>query len=642
MVVLPLNARENTIYEFGPKTGKILIITTPRQDDTFVIDQLEQLIQTLQKNPPSSRIAVIITENDFSVLPKKLRDNYPEGTRKVIQFLDEQESGEVILLLPGTQDSVLIRNGASGKTTPRLILAKMIASLERSHTTWKLEEYRTTLFRMGWISGNPLLTAYLDVDIPAVLLETNQDLSLFLLDLIDSFEFTANQNIDKHYIVMKFRDKVYFVSEVVMVIAMIIALTFILFSIFIFSFLFGEKKDQHLKELLHLWWFPFLYLFVNTACLYIGQALVSFLFSFRFGSADSWMLLPSMAFAGKLALSLFCISLVISLNQLIRFPEDNFIYGYIASIVCMVNIFVFSSLDFSFSPLFFLVYLISVIAYQMRHPVLQILCIILLLLPFYPYLQALFASPGETLAPLYTGKNFWNVQIALFIMPFQLMLTRLFITLGFFGRKPHFYFPINLVILFLLAVFFTAIILFLPAWSKNKPLTVPVRQTINSRGSQVSLDLPLLLHNLRLESESDSLNTMSSDPSSYIDVKTSVKYFLDRQLVSISIIPSILVQRIEITVTSKNGLSVHDASLPFELLDAGMKGIFTISENTDKQLIVNFSSDRDSILSLTVRAWTRDNPWGYVIKNEGLAIDFLLEIEKTTDIGQKVQTENNQ
>lgn len=630
-VALPVLARENRVYSFGPPTGQRLIFTTPNTINSSAVRQLELLAARFSQNPPPVRVSIIITENDISVLPPDIRSGYPEGTNRVIALLTEEESGAVILLQGGDGNSVLIKNGSAGVTAPRWMLETMSKSLNRAGIAWNLEEKRMPLYRLGWIPDDPLLATYHRANIPALIVRTDADITGIFTDLTNSFKDGIPVIQDLHYLAERFHGVLFFISESMLVIIMIFASAIILLFLFVFSFLFGQKSDQHLRDFFHVWWLPFLYLVINIACLFAAQTLVTFLFKIRFGDAQAWTLLPRLAFLGKLILSWFFINLIISLNQLVRFPEDSFIYGYIASIVCMINIFVFSSLDFSLCLLFLSAYGISFVAYHFRHPAAQILGIICLALPFLPYIWALTRGNSDLLAPLYSLSPAWNVRLALFIMPFQLMISRLLHTAGNFGRKSRFYLPYNLIPIFVLAVICTGFLLFFPAWSVLSPLTVSIRQTIDSGGSHIATLAPVKLQNLKLNTDPvlAATPTLSPVPESFVHIQSSSRKFLERQLVGITIDPVIPVQKIEVRIVSSSGLSVYDASLPFELGNGGQESLFTSREPPDTPFVINFSSDIHSALTATVRVWTRTNPYGLFIGEDGITADYLLEIDRT-------------
>lgn len=641
-VALPARAGENSIQNFGPESGPRLIFTTSAQENSSSIRQLAALEDELKRNPPATRVSIIITENDYSVLPHDIQTGYPEGTKKIVSLLLNEDSGAVILLNPGNSDSVRIRNGAQGKTSPRWILEQTVKSLDLKNILWNLEEYRMPLYRMGWIPEDERLGTYLRAEIPALILETDVTITPALLDIIRSFNTGKTLTSDSHYLVVRFNKHLFFVGEMLLVIIMIVASASILFFLFILSFLFGEKKDQHVRDLFHIWWLPLLYFGVNILCLFLGQSITTFFFNFRFGNAAAWTLMPQTALIGKLIISWFFITLIISFNQLIHFPEDPYMYGYIAGILCMINIFIFSSLDFSLSLLFLSAYGISFIAYHVRHPAGQVIGIICLAVPFYPYLAALYTGELQAISPLYTGSLYWNIRLALFVMPFQLLISRLLLTLGLFGRKKQFYLPLNLVAVFILMIGCTGVILFVPGWSTEKPLIVPIRETIDAQGHHISVNAPVKLQNLVLEPEDSHAfaPSLTKDPGSFIHIETSSRKFLDRQLVIIDIVPFIPVQKIELTITSDKGISVYDASFPFELREGARESFFTSGENPNIPFKVNFSSDIESVLTAKVRVWSRTNPYGLTIKNKDLTEDYILEVIRSVQIPVPLKREN--
>jgi hypothetical protein len=632
---------ENTVYTFGPASGTRLVFTTPQQANDSAIHQLNALVEQLKLMPPAVPVSVIITRNDFSSLPADLRTGYPQGTNRIISLLQDEGSGSVILLEPGPAKTAILENGAGGKTTPKGLFETVYFSLDHARVPVALPNDRMSLFRLGWIPGDPLLGAYLRAGIPAVLIRTDRDITTSLLDCINSERMKTADSADIHYLVWESGTRLFVAGEKILVLGMIIALGSTLLFLFVFSFLLGKKADQHFRDLLHVWWIPFLYLVVNTLFLYAGQAIIAFLFNFRFGTSEAWTLLPALAFVAKLVVAWFFITLVVSLNQLVRLPEDGFIYGYIASIVCLLNIFVFSSLDFSLSLLFLAVYGISFLVYHVRHPVSQIIGILLLVAPFIPYFQALFAGGAESLAPLYRGTGVWNFRIAVFAMPFQLLVSRFFHSIGIFGRKEKIYLPVHLFVVFLFSVACIGYLLFVSAWSVNRPLTIPVRQSLDNNGSHISMNAPVPLRNLLIKQADLSGGGAKNLPQKYVRISSADRTFLARRLVAIQINPVMPVQKIEVLVSAENGLAVNDASVPFELRNGGLEGKFDSEENPVTPWTISFSSDKSVKLKATVRVWTRANPYGLTIQNEGIKTDFLLEIVSVLSLsapaGQKEQ-----
>jgi hypothetical protein len=628
---IPAFSRENTVHNFGPDTGPRLVFTTPNQTDQSAMSQLERLSAELGSNQPAIGVSVIITENDYRVLPGDIDTGYPEGTRAVASLLSENESGAVIIVKPGKAGSITVKCGIAGETSPRWLLTAVTGNLERQSTPWKLEETRLPLYRIGWIPEDDLLATYMRAGIPAILVETGDDLGETLPGIVKSLEGGIPATKDRHYLLAPVGGKIRSVGESFIAFSIVVALAVILFFLFFFSFLFGKTSDQHLGDLGKVWWVPFLYLAANLAALHAGQSLVALLSHFRFGTVEAWTLFPRIAFSAKLLAACFFITLIVSFRQLIRFPQDSFIYGYLASISCMVNLFYFSSQEFSLAPLFLCAYLVSFFAYHFRSIPGQIAGIILLALPFYPYGVALFAGGSFSLGALINGTGHWNVSLALFFMPFQLMLSRLFHMIGSSDRHIRTRVPANLALTGIFALASLAILLFRPVWSAQKPVEIGIRETINERGNSVTLSSPVKLRDL--EAMPDPSRAAASDiaktPEAFIGIHAESRKFFERQLVNVTVTPSIPVDRLELVITSTNGISVYDASVPFELRNGGRDSVFEAGIEPAMPFAVSLSSDYASALSATVRIWTRTNPYGLAIPANFVKSDFILSVERT-------------
>lgn len=601
-------------YSFGPERGPLLVVSADEE-------RIAEIADVLEKRPPLSRVSLVTKTGEKTAL---------------LSATDGQSAALVIL--PAKNGETVVSNGVRGKTSPSWLFKQVADALDGTEAPWRMAERRMPLYRLGWTEDNPRLATWLNVDIPAIQIETDgptgnivETLSAFISEGIPGEE-------DTHYLVYSFRNRYLVASETLMAIVMISASAFILFFLFIFSFLLGKKSDQHLRDLFHVWWLPFIYFIVTALSLNAGQMIVSALIRFRFGNGDAWTLIPVLAFLSKLAVSWFFITLVVSLNQLIRFPEDNFIYGYIASIVCLVNVFVFASLDFSFSVLFLTVYLISFPIYHVKKPVFQTAGIIALAIPFIPYLVAAFsgdtAQNASSLAPLYRGADLWNLRIALLLMPFQLLVSRLFHTIGIFGQRHKFYLPVNLFAVFFLAIAAGGALLFVPAWSREKPLAVTVTQTITDGASRVETSSPVRLPDILIESDAAAaaLPGLGKRSEDIIDVTARSHNFLERQLVSVTVKPALPFETMELTVSGGSDVPVHDASEPFDLRSAGSVCAFTRVADSPIPWTVNFSSSPDSVLTVTVTVRSRVNPWGLRIRNENVDTDYFLEATRSVKV----------
>ncbi len=594
----------------------------------MMVGVIERLAERFEASPPAVNILLCVTEGDYSPLPEQYQSEIPSGTANLISVIETEENVSIVVLMPGVDGSVIVKNGVRGGTPPRWLVEATRDCLEESGVSWSFQETRLPLYRLGWIPEDPIQGALYRAGYPVILLETGSDPTDIVLRLAREVSSPSRGGEDRHYLLESFRGRYYFISEQVLVVAMIAVFAVILAFIFIFSFLFGKKSEQRLKDLFRVWWLPFLFLTVTIVALHVAGGLTAFLVSARFGDSSFWKLIPHLSLISKAIFAWLLITIVLSLNQIVRLPEDGFIYGYIAGISAMINIVVFSGVDFSLSLLFLSAYAVTFAVYRFSRPSTQLLGMLLMLVPFVPYASVLALADAEALKPLYFGTDFWNIRLAFLAMPFQMMGARFSHTVGRFGRRTRAYVPHNAVIAIAPAVACAILIILLPVWSATRPLPVLVRHVIDETGERFITDAPRSLADETFKSTIES-PTISRSPGEILSFKARARSFLDKQFVDVDVSPALPVDRIEVRVISNGSLAVHTASLPFRLENGGVSAIFVSEQNPTLPFSFTFSSDRHTALTAEVRALTRENPWGIVSENDEIIPSYLLEIVRT-------------
>lgn len=610
LIAVSAAARSATgdIRTFGPDSGPILAVLAP---DT----QWDALEADMREHPPANRIVLV-----------------PQSREKAFLASADATVTSVLVLAEATDDATKVCAGCRGKTTPAWLLSTVRSALDSARVVWKLDESRMPLYRLGWTRENPRLAAALEAGIPAIQMSARSYQQGLIAEIAARAANDFRAESDTHFLVMPGNA---IMSETTMVAIMIVSSAVILFFLFVFSFLLGKKSDQRLRDFFGVWWLPFFYFAVNIASLALAQRAVSSLVVVRFGNREAWSLIPVIAFAAKVAAAWFIGTLVLSLNQLLKFPEDSFIYGYIASIACLVNVFAFASFDFSLSIMFLSAYLLSIIVHRFNHPAAQVIGMMAIALPFVPYCAALVTGTPEDvssfLGPLYRDEGFWNARLALFIMPAQLFAARLAHTLGVFGKRTKWYLPVNAFVALAAALAATGALILVPAYSAGRPLVVPVTQTVTGTESRVSVAPPIDFPDLVVEERSGSASQakLERDSALIVPVHASTRRFLDRQLVTISVRPVVPYDRLEIEISGDGFISVLDSSERFELRNAGSSSLF-FHENPEgdakaDEWTVSFSSPADEVLTATVRMSSPDNPWGVTAVNENVRAEYRLD-----------------
>jgi len=615
---------ENSYHWLGAQAGRPVVLTTSSHSPESIRGAVATATEIIAQQNPLRPVLVAQTVRDTSVLPAEFRRDHPVGTRALIQLLREGEPSAVILVEAGEGPGIRIVNGTRGYTSPRWLLQSVVSSLAATDYEWTLAQTRQPLYRLGWTERNERLEAFLKSGIPALVIQWNDPDPLILSQLVLDLPNPLPDHWDRHFLIFTLRGTLFFIGEEVSLFIVISAFALILLFLFVFGFLFGKRSEQRLRDFLRLWWLPFMYLAVTTLSLTLAGNLVKWLFAYRLGNPEGWRLMPAVAFTGKILITWFFVTLIGSFNQLIRFPRDSFIYGYIASIVCLVNLIVFASLDFSLAMLFLSVYFISFVMYRLDHPVLHLPAVILLAIPFVPYIQALVTADSTVLAPLVQTNTAWNLRMAFFIMPFQLFLSRFLVSLGHFGRSKSFYLPVNLMLSFVLFVVGLAGILFLPVTTENRPLNVSIRQYTDTQGSRIetqSLAWPDQILAVPALSQTE-FQSITADQ--YITVDYSSRTFLERRLVFVRVTPRITADLLEVRIERAQGFPIFDASVPFERQDGGRTAVFRIKDSRTRVFELEFSTERDAIVDLMITVVSRENPAQIAVPVAGIIEDFAL------------------
>ena len=617
---------------------------------------------------PEAGISLVLSTNDYSRLPEGLRPEVPEGAAEVISIL-ERTGGAAILLLPEEEaGQTIVKCGVKGRTSAPELVSALIARLESSRAAWRLEEERMELYRIGWVEESRILSAYFDAGVPAVALSTSADVFPAIAGTARSLS-AASGFSQQNYVILKVppfaagaigRIAQGFGGErqggipplhvaggrfVVLSERAMVSVTVLLFSVFLlYTCVLFLSRPAARKRLVRnfLMALPVAALFAAAIflSLRLGGAFASSLVAARFGKPEAWALLPRAALLTKLSLAVLLSSAVSSLRGRFRLLRDPVSIGHTAAIAALVNIAVFSALEFSMSGYFILCYMIVFAYAHARSKAVQVILAALAAAVFANlYLQALKGNAAAIFA-LYSGEGGWNLFAAFFALPFQLMAigiiektaSRLEIPLKLrlpakrrvVARAPL----IPLVSLACLAAS-AAFLLFAPAWSRERPLPVLIRESVTSAGLAVSLDSPAVLKDAALRTARGAGAPASGlGPEDFMRVDFAARDFLDRKVVEIAVAPRVRARRIDVRVVSDAGIAVNVSPFPFKMDEGGREAVFSSSENPVTPLLLSFITGTAGALRAEVSCWSDDNPFGFYIDDESVEASNLLFVKK--------------
>lgn len=633
---------ENIFYEFGPKTDKVIVFTASVGSDnqaTAITLQLQKYAQKLSAEAPDTHIIVAITKNDISELPVDIPVKRYEGTKALIQTLITYPNAAVCLVAPDKSDSARIITGTSKGTTPAWFLKAVYASLEQKNIPIDFYTNAVVFHRLGWLPDDPALRLYNEANIPAIKIETGADLSDFFSSVAPAVIQSMSNEWDTHYFVFKLHKKLVIINEQHIVITLIVSSIIFLLWLIFFSFLFGKKRDQHVKDLFKLWWMPLYFFLVNWLSFFLGSKITEALFYLRFSSISELNSFPLTALLIKYVFALFFMFTVTAFNKFIPLPANRFIYGFIAHVVCLLNIFIFSFFYLSFSIIFMVIYFVSVAAYHFKNIVLQIIFIMCLFLPLLPFVTHIILYREYMFHIIF----FINLASACIFVPFDLFLIRLGLSIDKKRKitKPFFRIPIQCKVMGGLFLVLMLWVFVMPATRNTVHNRWMLIQHLNGDESSVVkkyIDSPT--EEKIMDYTRGNTQGSAETADSFLTVRTSFENYFERSIGTITIDSPLKIEAFSVTLSALNDIAIFESDVRFEQNASGDTATFVSSPRPGFPVIIHFSGKKDAALTLSVVVWSNDNPFEIKLPVDNSkdaagkteAIPFLLKVEKTLHI----------
>ncbi len=684
-LTLFIPARANELVPFGNSEGfhYIIAISFPESraaEASALFAQGRVFFEGLaaRGQMPAARISLGLIENDYSRLPEDLRPSVPEGAAEIIELLEGSGDGAVILILPQDEPGkVTVKYGAANKTSSPELVSALVEALEGAKMDWHLEESRAELYRIGWASNHHIIRAYFNAGIPAIALSASANVFPSLAETLRTLSSVPSLS-EQNYAMLKlptFLERAaqsiipglgktknpkaesssalpfmhlaggqfVVLSERFMVLTLIFCFSFFLIYLSVL-FLFNPTiRKYHVRGFLLTLPYTVLLAAVNFLSIYLGGKLASALIFLKLGKPEAWVLIPRAAFFAKFSAALLLATLFSSLKSYFPVTRDPISLGHAAVVAALVNIFIFSALEFTMAGYFIVSYIFILACAHSKTLFPQLALSLLAALVFAHLYTRILTRNTAAISAVYSNEGAWNVLIAFFVLPFQLMLlriseekrqlSRLRINLPLPAkRRIRISIPIMPAAAAVLLAS-SALALFLaPAWSEGKPLRVLIRQRITEESATITVDSSVDLKNASIErnlAESSILKPFSQmRPKDFISANVSSRDFLDRKVYELAINPLIKARRIDIAVFSEEGIAVNLSSDPFQLEEGGREARFNSGENPETPIRISFVTGTSSPLRAEILCWSVENPFGFHIKGEGISESALLFIKK--------------
>jgi hypothetical protein len=595
------------------------------------------------KPPLTIRIAFLAAENG---------NGGPEGlgTRRLLEETFPEAPMAVLYLdVRRVPAAVRIQAGADRMISPLWLVRDSLETMNRVGLPSAIDPLAFQLLRLGAASDSSRpIAAYLEQELPAVLLETN-DVRLpmpiedwyarffaFFDALIRIHRDGIPRTWDTHYLFAEFGDRVVFVSETTYVIGVVILLGMAVFLVRLFQRSVSADLEETRR---HLWLLPLL---LGAVFLFLvgSTALIREIQRVRV-NGQLWRAAPLLFLALKgvvasMMLVAFHVVVTRALRENLRRVTDRF-FPTTALLLVLFDMFVVALVDISLT-VYFVVPLILILAYEMvrsLHVRLVLTSLAALELLFFGLLM--FLGPGtefqrSVLLSTYRG----NLILAAAVAPFVVLALDL--SHGLAESTPAFR-RLVLAILVGLSTVLVGAALVLPAFGPDHLQPVQVLQLVDVEGGEnrILLNSPARLGSLTLqsgttrrsfESQQRTLETTGEDPGNLLSISTSGQSILDRDNVQLILHSRGGPDRLRVAISSDSGFVVYDSEFPVTRELDGKRHVLHVGDFPPSPLTVNLTLPKSRTFTLEVTAEYADPPVALDVEGRYLSVERQLRFRR--------------
>lgn len=356
------------------------------------------------------------------------------GTQSFINsIVNEDNSAAVCVGFTNTFNSIV--SGSNARTSPSWLISLVADSFFENRLFYLIQGgFINAFYRLNLLKNDYNTGLFLENNIPAIGLNlsdisgTNPEYSSRICRFFDcistNFDSMTAFEWDNHAQLFQLGNKTYIISEKITLIITLLTAAISLFIICELSFLV-KKSGKNISRLVIKTW-PLIpaSLAATTIAFLIGQMFALFLHKYL--KMDYFL-----AFSIKVFIGFGLISF--SYLALIKFNKiyAAHVFSYLLSIMSILNILIFTSLDLSFFYFFALEYLLIYVSITMKRTFSLLIIFICLSLPYIPiFFQLIFYLSPEKIDDLIFCTPQKNILISCAFLPFEFLWFRILIRLN--------------------------------------------------------------------------------------------------------------------------------------------------------------------------------------------------------------------
>lgn len=574
------------------KESKTLIIAAAQEDIPLFLDELSSYVEYLKSAPPPINVKIVLTAGDTSAVrqPGALQTQTLEGTNVFLASLDSSKQYTALLLnirniMMTRTRNILVTPGIPYKAAPSWLLESIIESCKKKDIPLKVDGLFISFYRAGLIQANPKLEAYFNENIPAVLIESSStDIFDALPALTQSISESAQKEWDYHYSMITAGEKTVFIPEIVLLIILLVTTAATLLYLCIFSLFLRKNIMTHISAMKKSWYLLPLMIVITWLLFYAAQLLAKQLY-------PNWFFHLFAASILKASLAFLLFAILALFHRLIPLPTNDFAYAWLLVIICLANLFIFSSFDLSLLLIFDTELIISLIFLKIKHIFPMLIIGLIMILPIAFIAFAIFTMPRQNiLYRFFNASLAENALTAFLILPVEFTWVRIIAKFGILGknlRNRHFPYIISV------AIFLTA-----------------------------AVSAVIIFQNNRSQRFAFSSQTRTGFPqTNALDFNVSRSKIMNRNRIDLEINSSEMFLKLDIKVSAENGIAIYDANFPFQALNGNHEASFILGDYPPNPFIVQFTCESGIPITIEVTAYLKTKESGTVQETKILTVE---------------------
>ncbi|MCR5290757.1 MAG: hypothetical protein K6E51_12260 [Treponema sp.] len=606
-VTFQSQTENNTIFI---RDTLVLVISYP--DFIQYKDDIIPFLQyiKLQNYPYTIQLLIPATghTDTFDTTPDDKSKNFTNDLTKglsnglslyVNQIYDSDTTCALILQFSNTNDHCIITPGSGRDTTPSWLIKILVDACDNQKIPVDITSGSfPSLYRFNLFADNPAVSVFLNNDIPCAALtlplpekKVQETYIHTISNFFTSYKPELTMTWDKHYTILHLPHKHIFIEERLFVIGYLGLSVFSLLVLCGLSFLVGKNTVHNLQDFIKHWYHLPIILCITTISLQIGEWMtiaISTRISFD----------PILQFGLKLILTVLLLAILFMVQFFNRRETSVFLYTFHVTIISVINIFIFSTIDFSLFLLFACEYIAVYISRYSRKLWFLIFSLCLMTLPFIPYSIVIGKyAQNEKIALLVHSGLIKNVILALALQPIFITFFKIFLRLIRHQASN--------------------------SQRISKKTTIPLAVSTSLMVIAIGVFFTIsevTLRKFRKQHNEQKSYTLQDVPAEHLSVSLSANSFIDTNSRIITIQSSVPAMRYIVTITSPTDVPIYDSITEYTSSEDGKTAQFIIPDGPPQKITISFIATDDKNASIIVVGLYEDKDSPTVLSREVVSI----------------------